>query len=85
MISVMAADFWNAICKILAKKTYYSSCFEKFKNNIKETWKTIKDILNKDNQNKTESKYFIVNDNHISNPIIMPMNLTNTLQILDLT
>ena len=30
-----------------AKKSYYSETFEKYKNDIKNTWKTISDVLNK--------------------------------------
>ena len=33
-----------------AKKQYYNSCFDKYKNNIKQTWSTINNILNKNNK-----------------------------------
>ena len=33
-----------------AKKQYYNSCFDKYKNNIKQTWSTIYNILNKNYQ-----------------------------------
>ena len=35
-----------------AKKTYYYLCFTKYKNDLKNTWITIKDILNKKSNNK---------------------------------
>jgi len=50
----------------LAKKKYYEACFNKFRNDIKGTWKTIKNILNKNSSDSICSKYFLVNNNHIS-------------------
>ena len=35
-----------------AKKTFYQSCFEKYRNNIKKTWSTIKEISDKTSQRK---------------------------------
>ncbi len=31
----------------IAKRAYYESCFEKYKNDMRKTWSTISDILNK--------------------------------------
>ncbi len=36
----------------MAKKPYYESCFEKYKNNMRKTWSTINDILNKSRKKK---------------------------------
>ena len=32
----------------LAKMNYYTSCFEKCKHDIKKTWKTINDVMNRE-------------------------------------
>ena len=36
-----------------AKETYYLSCFRKYKNDIRNTWATIKIAINKNKQTKT--------------------------------
>ena len=36
----------------LGKKTFYQSSFEKYRNNIKKTWSTIKGIIDKISQRK---------------------------------
>ncbi len=36
----------------MAKRVYYESSFEKFKNNMRKTWSTINDILNKSKKKK---------------------------------
>ena len=59
---------YNKILKKLireAKKTYYSACFNKFKNNINKTWCTIKEVLGKNNYHDSFPKYFQVNGSHI--------------------
>jgi len=48
------------------KKNYYESCFCKFKNDIKQTWVTIKGILNRNNVKKAFPKYFLINNQYIS-------------------
>ena len=52
----------------LAKKTYYQSCFDKFRNDIKGTWKTIKEIINRSHKVNNTPKYFLINDLPESNP-----------------
>lgn len=49
----------------LAKKLYYMNCFNKYKNDIKMTWKTIKGILNKRNQVKEYPEYFTINQKEL--------------------
>ena len=48
---------YNGILKTsirAAKQAYFESCFNRFKNDIKNTWKTINDILSKTKiQNKS--------------------------------
>ena len=52
---------YNAILKRsfrIAKQVYFESCFNKFQSDIKNTWKTINEILCKDKTKKTLPKYF---------------------------
>jgi hypothetical protein len=44
------------------KKSYYHHCFEIFKNDIKNTWKTIKDIINKTKCKNKLSEHFLINN-----------------------
>lgn len=52
----------------LAKKLYYHDCFNKFKNDIKNTWSMIKQIINKNCKGDEFPKYFQVNDKTVSDP-----------------
>ena len=45
-----------------AKKSYYASCFEKYKDDIKKTWVTIKGLLNKSSGKVDFPTHFLVND-----------------------
>ena len=52
---------YNAILKRsfrIAKQIYFETCFNKFQSDIKNTWKTINEILCKDKTKKTLPKYF---------------------------
>ena len=51
-----------------AKKIYYETCLAKFKKDIKNTWLTIKGILNKSSNFKTFPKYFLINNRPIHDP-----------------
>jgi hypothetical protein len=51
----------------LAKKTYYHSCFENFKDDIKKTWSAINSILNRSKNKKDISENFLVNNEYTSN------------------
>ena len=60
----------NKILKSLirkAKREYYHNEFDKNKDNIKRTWETISDILNKSKVHKEFPSYFNINGKHISN------------------
>jgi hypothetical protein len=46
----------------LAKKFYYTSSFEKYKDDIKKTWVTIKGLLNKSSSKDEYPRYFLVSD-----------------------
>ena len=52
----------------LAKRSFYESCFLKFKNDIKQTWITIKNILNKNSVQNKFPEYFLINGKHVSDP-----------------
>jgi len=52
----------------LAKKQYYETSFLKFRNDIKQTWITIKGILNKSNDSKSFPKYFFIDNRYMSDP-----------------
>ena len=61
---------YNSILKRsirLAKKNYYHTCFENFKDDIKKTWSSINGILNKTSVNKKKDfpKFFIVRGEHL--------------------
>ena len=60
---------YNVILKKLireAKKSYYESCFKKFKDDIKKTWDTIKTILNKTKKTHEFPSLFLINGSYIS-------------------
>jgi len=60
---------YNKILKNLikdAKKSYYDSCFVKFRHDIKKTWNTIKAILNKNHRANEFPKFFLINGSFIS-------------------
>ncbi len=46
----------KSIC--LAKKIYYETLFQKFKDDIKGTWKTINGILNKTKRKRNCPRFF---------------------------
>ena len=51
----------------LAKKMYYQSCFDKFKNDIKKTWDVIKDVINRSDSKKQDlPDSFNINGERIS-------------------
>ena len=51
-----------------AKKLYYQKCFEKFKKDIKGTWMTIKQIINRSDKIREFPKYFNIDNIEVSNP-----------------
>ena len=42
----------------MAKQSYYKTCFNRFKSDAKNTWKTINEILSKSKTNTPLPKYF---------------------------
>ena len=52
-----------------AKITYYKNTFDQYKNDIKNTWLTIKDIMNRSRKDKQIPEKFDINGNLTSNPI----------------
>ena len=55
----------------LAKKSYYYDCFEKFKNDVKNTWATIKCVINKSGKKEQFPKHFLINDLPESDPEVI--------------
>ena len=55
----------------IVKKNYYETLFSKFKDDIKGTWKTINDILNKTKRKKNISKFFKDGNNVITNKLVI--------------
>ena len=53
---------------ISAKKQYYFEKFNTNKDNIKNTWQTIKDILNTNKKNKEIPPYFKLDDRRLTDP-----------------
>ena len=55
---------YNGILKTsirAAKQAYFESCFNRFKNDIKNTWKTINDILSKTKIQKKSPTVIVLN------------------------
>lgn len=66
----MNLKVYNCILKRnirLAKKSYYQSCFNKYKDDVKKTWTTIKDIINKKHGNHEAPAKLLVDNNYIEN------------------
>ena len=55
----------------LAKKKYYHNCFNKFKCDMKKTWSTINEVLNKTKMKKDFPDYFEINGMNVSNKKII--------------
>ena len=51
----------------IAKTSYFNSCFQKFRNDIKKTWTTINDIMNKNNSSKSFPSHFVDRNRLITN------------------
>ena len=65
----------KSFCAILqknirsAKAKYHHEQFEKYKNDIKKTWKHIKEIVSKKNKSSQMPKYFIDNSKILTDDI----------------
>ncbi len=53
----------------LAKRSYYHTIFAKFKNDIRATWKTINEILNRIKRKKSFPNFFRDGDNIVTNKL----------------
>ena len=51
-----------------AKQMYYQNCFAKYRNDIKQTWSTIKAVMNRTNKHNDYPEHFKVDDQIISEP-----------------
>ena len=54
-----------------AKKMYYFKCFEKFKNDMKNTWCTIKEVINKTKNKHDFPNHFLIDDVNVSDPLMI--------------
>jgi hypothetical protein len=51
-----------------AKKQYYQTCFNNYRDDIRKTWKTINDVLGRVPKSVENPKYFTVNNETVTNP-----------------
>ena len=51
-----------------AKQTYYNEIFIKYRNDIRNTWKTINSIIGKQNDKSNTAQRFKINGNLVSEP-----------------
>ena len=63
-----------------AKKNYYESKFNRYLSNIKQTWTTINELLNKCNNKKEFPSYFIINGDKIDNKEDIANNFNSFFQ-----
>ena len=68
-----------------AKKHYFESIFEKYKNNMRKTWSTINDILSRKTNNKSIPDHFIDGNEIITDKQTIAIILILILLILVLT
>jgi len=54
-----------------AKSLYYHTCFRKYKNDMRQTWTLIKDIMKKTDMKKKFPNYFLINGKQVSDPCII--------------
>ena len=50
-----------------AKILYYKNQFNKYRNNIKQTWKIINGVINKSHEKSPFSEYFLINNQKVKN------------------
>ncbi len=53
----------------LQKKLYYQACFKKYKHDMRKTWQTINEVLNKTRKKKTFPEYFKNENEHITDKL----------------
>ena len=59
------------------KKNYFTRTFEKYKNDIKNTWKTISGLMSKSKSAKVPIENIIVNDKHVTNKVQIANEFNN--------
>ena len=63
----------------LAKANYYANRLEQYKSDMRRTWSTKNDILNKNRQQKLIPNYIVVNDKKIMSPVDIANQFNNFL------
>jgi hypothetical protein len=58
----------------LAKSQYYHNVFQKFKKDIKNTWKTIKEVINRTKNKKMLPNFFRIEGQNVSNSQVIADN-----------
>ena len=61
----------------LAKKSYYNYCFQKYKNDMRNTWSTINSILNRTKKKRNFPDSFNINGDFVSDKV----NIANQFNI----
>ena len=71
-LKIESKDYRASLRKIIrkAKRDYYTHIFNRHKNDIKKTWSLINETLNR-NLKKQSTHEFLINDEMISDPIII--------------
>ena len=59
----------------IAKSTYYQQSFQKHKNDVKSTWRIIKDILNSTKKKNNYPEAFLINGELISDKVVLANQL----------
>ena len=67
---------------IKAKQMYYHTIFDKYKNNMKGTWSTIKSLLNRMRVKSEFPEYFIIKNKLVSDKSTISNTLMNSIQTL---
>ena len=73
-------NIYNAILKKSirnAKKLYYESCFNRYKSDIKNTWSTINNILNRNKRVKSFPQFFKDDGIEIENKLLIANKFNN--------
>ena len=60
-----------------AKYSYYDNEFTKYRNNLKKSWQTINEILNRDRKNTQSPSFILVNNTKITNKQKMADHFNN--------
>ncbi len=66
----------------LKNKLYYEACFKKYKHDMRKTWQTINEVLNKTRKKKTFPEYFKKENKHITDKLEIANHFNSFLNSL---